>query len=157
MTGFVTHGPLIGAVVQRVHVDDFTETGSFTSLSFGEQKRNSAVSELGYQASIDAGMFRPFAKAVWNHEWANTDRDVTAFLTTITAPGYSLPAVVFGKDWGSASAGTSVKISNNVTGLLAFVGQFAEHNVTTYGVQFGVNVALGQPVVADMPVKARRY
>jgi outer membrane lipase/esterase len=156
MTGFVTHGPLIGAVVQRVHVDDFTETGSFTSLSFGEQKRNSAVSELGYQASIDAGMFRPFAKAVWNHEWANTDRNVTAFLTTITAPGYSLPAVVFGKDWGSASVGTSVKISNTVTGLLAFVGQFAEHNVSAYGVQFGVNVALGQPAVADMPVKARR-
>ena len=47
--------------------------GSFTSPSFDEQKRNSAVSELGYQASFDAGVFRPFAKAVWNCELANTD------------------------------------------------------------------------------------
>jgi outer membrane lipase/esterase len=48
MVGRLTHGPLIGAVAQRIHVNDFTETGSFTSLSFAEQTRNSAVSELGY-------------------------------------------------------------------------------------------------------------
>jgi outer membrane lipase/esterase len=156
VTGRFTHGPVVGAVLQRVHVDAFTENGSFTSLSFDEQKRNSAVSELGYQANFDAGVFRPFAKAVWNHEMAKTDRLVTAFLTTIVAPGYSLPAVVFGKDWGTASAGTTMKISNNVTGLMAFVGQFAQHNVTTYGVQFGLNVALGQTSSAEMPVKARR-
>jgi outer membrane lipase/esterase len=156
MTGRLTHGPLVGAVVQRVHVNDFTETGSFTSLSFAEQTRNSAVSELGYRASFDAGPFRPFAKAVWNHEWANTDRDVAAFLTTITAPGFALPAVIFGKDWGTATAGTTLQMSSSVTGLVAVVGQFAQHNVTTYGVQFGFNVALGQPAAPDMPVKARR-
>jgi len=145
MVGRLTHGPLIGAVAQRVHVNDFTETGSFTSLSFAEQTRNSAVSELGYRASFDAGFFRPFAKAVWNHEWANTDRDVTAFLTTITAPGFALPAVIFGKDWGTATVGTTLQMSSNVTGLVAVIGQFAQHNVTTYGLQFGFNVALGQP------------
>ena len=144
---------MVGITLQRVHVNAFTETGSFTSLSFDEQKRNSAVSELGYQASFDAGVFRPFAKAVWNHELAKTHRQVTAFLTTNTAPGYSLPAVAFGKDWGTASAGTTIKISNNVTGLVAFVGQFAQHSVTNYGAQLGFNVALG-PTVADMPMKA---
>ena len=81
---------------------------------------------------------------------------MTAFLTTITAPGYSLPAVVFGKDWGTASAGTTVKISNNVTGLVAFVGQFAQHNVANYGAQFGLDVALGRSSSAEMPVKAHR-
>lgn len=156
LSGPLTHGPVVGITLQRVHVNAFTETGSFTSLSFDEQKRNSAVSELGYQASFDAGVFRPFAKAVWNHELANTDRQVTAFLTTITAPGYSLPAVVFGKDWGTASAGTTMKISSNVTGLVAFVGQFAQHSVANYGAQFGLNVALGQSSSAEMPVKAHR-
>jgi outer membrane lipase/esterase len=145
VSGRFTHGPLIGAVFQRVHVDAFTEAGSFTSLSFGEQSRNSAVSELGYRVAFDAGVFRPFAKAVWNHEMAGTDRLVTAFLTTITAPGYALPAVVFGKDWGTASAGTTMRLSNNMTGLVAVVGQFAQHNVANYGLQFGLNVALGQP------------
>ena len=81
---------------------------------------------------------------------------VTAFLTTITAPGFALPAVAVGKDWGTVNAGTTIKISNNVTGLLAFVGQFAQDSVSSYGVQFGLNVALGQPASADMPVKAPR-
>jgi outer membrane lipase/esterase len=156
LSGPFTHGPVVGITLQRVHVNAFTETGSFTSLAFGEQKRNSAVSELGYQASLDAGMFRPFAKAMWNHELANTDRQVTAFLTTITAPGFSLPAVVVGKDWGTASVGTTAKISSDVTGLVAFVGQFAQNSVANYGVQVGLNVALGQSSSANTPVKAQR-
>jgi outer membrane lipase/esterase len=98
---------------------------------------------------------RPFAKAVWNHELASTDRLVTAYLTTIAAPGYSLPAVVLGKDWGTATAGTTFKLASNVTGLVAFVGQFAQHSVTNYGAQIGLNVALGPPV-PDMPLKAPR-
>lgn len=155
IAGALTHGPVAGITLQRVHVDDFTESGSFTSLGFGDQTRNSAVSALGYQASFDAGKYRPFAKALWNHELASTDRLVTAYLTSIVAPGYSLPAVVFGKDWGTAVVGTTIKLSPQTTGLVAFVGQFAQHNVTTYGVQFGFNVALG-PSTPDMPVKAPR-
>ena len=80
----ITHGPLAGIVLQRINVNGFTETdsfapiGGFTALSFGDQTRNSAVTELGYQASIDFGKWRPFAKLVWNHELASTDRAVTA-------------------------------------------------------------------------------
>ena len=133
----VTHGPVVGITLQQVHVNGFTETdgfaaiGGFTALSFLGQTRNSAVTELGYQASIDIGIWHPFAKVVWNHELADTDRLVTAFLTSVSfAPGFSLPGVVFGNDWGTATAGTSVKLSRDVTGLVTFVSQFAEHNVT---------------------------
>jgi outer membrane lipase/esterase len=153
-TGQFTHGPLVGMVLQRVHVLGFTESGSFTSLSFDDQERYSAVSRIGYQVNFDAGAFRPFAKAVWNHEFINGERLVTAYLTTITAPGFSMPAVVLGKDWGAVSAGTTIKLSSTVTGLLAFVGTFAQDNVTNYGVQFGLNVALGEPPRTGMPVKA---
>ena len=154
--GRLTHGPLAGVLLQRIYIDGFTESGSFTSLAFDEQKRNSAVTELGYQASFDAGMWRPFAKAAWYHELVSSDRLVTAFLTTIAAPGFSMPAVVFGSDWGMASVGTTVKLASNVTGLLAAYGQFAETGVVNYGAQFGFNVALGAPAATDMPVKAPR-
>ena len=53
-----------------MRVGGFTETGSFTSLSFGDQVRDSAIGTLGYRVSLDAGMFRPFAKVAWNHELA---------------------------------------------------------------------------------------
>jgi outer membrane lipase/esterase len=134
------HGPVAGVALQRVNVNGFTETGSFTSLSFGTQIRNSAISELGYQATYKIGTFEPFAKLVWNHEWADTNRDVTATLTTIAAPSYFMPAVVLGKDWGTATVGTSAKISQNVKGFALLTSEFAQNAVTTYGGQVGVNV-----------------
>ncbi len=128
--GQLTHGPLAGVLLQRIHIDGFTESGSFTSLAFDEQKRNSAVTELGYQASFDAGMWRPFAKAAWYHELVSTDRLVTAFLTTIAAPGFSLPAVVFGSDWGMASVGTTVKlVEQRHRAGRSLIGQFAQTGV----------------------------
>jgi outer membrane lipase/esterase len=160
---YVTHGPVVGITWQRVRVDGFTETdpfaavGGFTALSFLGQSRNSAVSELGYQASIDLGFWKPFGKLTWNHELANTDRFVTAFLTTSAfAPGFSLPGVVFGKDWGTAMLGTTLKLARNVTGYAALTSQFAERNVTVYGAQVGLNVAFEPTVLAELPVKAPR-
>jgi outer membrane lipase/esterase len=153
----LTHGPLAGIILQRIHVGSFTEAGSFTSLAFDDQFRNSAVSELGYQVSYNSGFCRPFAKIAWNHELASTDRFVTAYLTTIAAPGYSMPAVISGKDWGSISAGTAVKIAKNVTGLMTGYAQFAEKNVTVYGGQIGFNVAFDVPPTPDaLVVKAPR-
>jgi outer membrane lipase/esterase len=158
----ITHGPVVGITLQQVRVGGFTESdqfgavGGFTALSFLSQLRDSAVTELGYQASVDMGIWRPFAKLVWNHELVDPDRSVTAFLTSASfAPGYSMPAVVFGSDWGTATIGTSLKLSRDVTGLATFVSEFAEHSVTNYGGQIGINVAF-EPEVADMPVKARR-
>lgn len=139
--GNVTHGPIAGMSFQRVKVSGFTESGSFTSLSFGDQMRNSAVSALGYQISVDLGRSQPFGRVLWNHELANTNRDVQASLTTIAAPSYTMPAVVAGKDWGSTVAGASVKMSERIRGLFALSGQFAQRQVSVYGGQVGINAA----------------
>jgi outer membrane lipase/esterase len=144
----VTHGPVAGIVLQHITVDGFTEAdqfaavGGFTALSFAGQTRNSAVSELGYQASIDFGKWQPFAKLVWNHEFASTDRSVTAALTSTVAPSFSMPAAVLGKNWGMATIGTTVAFAPDVTGYTTFTGQLGQQNVVTYGGQIGLNVAL---------------
>jgi len=140
INGPVIHGPLAGVTLQQVHVDGFTETGSVTSLAFGSQRRDSAVSVVGYQAIVDLGMFRPFARALWNHEFAS-DRLVTATLTSTVAPGYSLPAVELGREWASATIGTMVIIGAGVTDTASFTGQIGQDHVTAYGGQLGVNVA----------------
>ena len=144
VTGALTHGPVIGLTLQSVRVDGFTETGSMnniTSLAFADQTRHSAVGLLGYQASLDAGMFRPFARVLWNHEFASSNREVTASLTSTVAPSYSLPAVQLGKDWASATAGVGVTLGKGVTGLVSFTSQIGQDKVTTYGGQLGLNVA----------------
>ena len=139
--GALKHGPVAGITWQRVDVNGFTETGSFTSLGFGDQTRDSAVTALGYRASLDLGLFRPFAQFVWNHELAATGRDVTTSLTTTEAPSYRLPAMEFGRDWGTATIGTNIQLAPGVSALAAFSTEFGQDNAVSYGAQIGLNVA----------------
>ncbi|MBS0247908.1 MAG: autotransporter domain-containing protein [Proteobacteria bacterium] len=139
--GRLRSGPLAGMTFQRVRVGAFSESGSFTSLSFGDQTRNSAVSEIGYQASYDAGWLHPFAKLAWNHELAGDDRWVSASLTTIAAPSYSMPAVQLGQDWGSITTGASMAVATRSRLIVALASEFARNNATSYGVQLGFNAA----------------
>jgi outer membrane lipase/esterase len=146
---YVTHGPVVGVILQQVHIGSFAETnpsGAPTALAFGAQLRNSAVTELGYQASIRLDRWEPYVKVVWDHEYAGTGRLVTASLLSITAPSYSLPAVLSGKDWGSATLGTRVKFAPDVTAYAAFSSQFGQSNVVALGGQIGLNVAFQPPV-----------
>jgi outer membrane lipase/esterase len=150
----VTHGPVAGIVLQQIYVDGFAETdpfsgdasGGFTALSYAGQLRNSAVSELGYQASMDFGLWHPYAKLVWNHEFASRDRMVTASEPEIVfAPSYTMPAVLFGTDWATATVGTTVSVGRGMTAYASFTSQVGQSNVTTYGGQIGLNVALNAP------------
>ena len=140
VAGALTHGPIFGIALQRVNVDDFVETGSFTSLAFGSQTRDSLISALGYRATLNWGAFRPFAQVTWNHELADTDRDVRAALTTIVAPSYTMPAVDLGKDWGSASVGTTWKLGRGITAMGALNADFGQRDARYYGGQVGLNV-----------------
>jgi outer membrane lipase/esterase len=145
--GAITHGPVIGVEVQSVGIDSFTETGSFTSLAFSNIGRTSTVSALGYRAAIEAGIWRPFSQVTWNHEFDDTaNRTVTASLTTLAAPSYSLPIVQFGHDWASAVVGTTVAIAPDWTGLAAFNAQLGQNGATNYGGRFGINYAFNSAV-----------
>lgn len=142
--GPLAHGPVAGFILQDARVNGFTETGSFTSLSFADQVRASEVSVLGYQANLDLGLWHPFAQVVWDHEFASLDRVVTASLTTIVAPSYSMPAVIVGRDWATATVGTEFKFTASLSGLASFTAQLGQQNVTNYGGLFGLNYAFGQ-------------
>jgi outer membrane lipase/esterase len=143
-TGFLTHGPIAGFILQQVRINGFTESGSFTSLSFGTQIRNSEVSVLGYQANLDWGRWHPFIQVLWDHEFDPLNRVVTASLTTIAAPSYSMPAVVLGRDWATATVGTQVAISQNLSGLAFLTAQIGQQQANNYGGVLGLNYALNQ-------------
>jgi outer membrane lipase/esterase len=143
-TGVMTHGPVAGLILQQARIAGFTESGSFTSLSFGTQVRNSEVSALGYQARFDWGQWHPFIQVVWDHEFDPLDRMVTASLTTIAAPSYSLPAVVLGRDWATATIGTQVSFTPTWSGLASFTAQLGQDHATVFGGLIGLNCALDQ-------------
>jgi outer membrane lipase/esterase len=143
-SGAVTHGPVAGFILQQARVGGFTESGSFTSLSFGTQIRNSEVSVLGYKAGFDWGMWHPYAQVVWDHEFDPLNRMVTASLTTIAAPSYSLPAVVLGRDWATATVGTQVTFTPAWSGFASLTAQLGQNHATIFGGLLGLNYALGQ-------------
>lgn len=143
-TGAVTHGPVAGLILQQARVNGFTESGSFTSLSFGDQIRNSEVGVLGYQMRFDWGQWHPFAQLAWDHEFDPLDRMVTASLTTIAAPSYSMPAVVLGRDWATATVGTQLTLTPNWSGLASFTAQLGQSHATVFGGLIGLNYALGE-------------
>jgi outer membrane lipase/esterase len=150
---YLTHGPVAGILLQQIYVDGFRETdpfagdatGGFTALSYAGQVRDSAVTELGYQVSTDIGIWHPYAKLAWNHELVSSNRLVAASLTTIAAPSYSMPAVILGRDWGTATLGTTVALGHGMTGYASFTSEIAQNQATYYGGLIGVSVALNGP------------
>jgi outer membrane lipase/esterase len=143
--GTVTHGPLAGLILQQARISGFTESGSFTSLSFGTQIRNSEVGVLGYQARLDWGTWHPFAQIAWDHEFDPLNRMVTASLTTVTAPDYSLPAVVLGRDWATATVGMQIAFTPACSGIASFTAQLGQDHATVFSGLIGLNYALAQP------------
>ena len=74
------------------------------------------------------------------------NRSVTATLTTAAAegfvsPSYTMPAIVFGKDWATFTIGTAVTLGRGITGSAIFSSEAGQSNLTTYGAQLGLNVA----------------
>jgi outer membrane lipase/esterase len=141
--GQITTGPVAGVVLQQVYVNSFTETGAsgVTALSFGSQTRNSLVSRLGWRVLVDVGKWQPFIKAEWDHEWADKDRTVTASLTSVAAPSYTLAAAPIASDWCTSSLGASYKLNSQVTLRGAVSEVFFNPRVTSYGGELGVNVS----------------
>jgi outer membrane lipase/esterase len=149
-----TYGPVAGIILQRVGVNGFAESdmfaadpdGGFTALNYGSQVRNSAVTELGLRAGVDIGLWHPYGKLVWDHELNPDNRVVTAIEPEIPfAPAYSMPAVSFGRDWATALVGTTVKLGRGMTGYASFSSELGQGDVTYYGGQLGLNVALNAP------------
>lgn len=149
--GPVTTGPVAGLVLQQVRIKGFAETGGsgaqtgsngVTALSFGEQIRDSAISQLGWRASVDVGDWRPFVEAKWNHELVDqSDRKVKAALTSTTAAPYSMAAAPVKADWATASAGTSYKLSERVLVRGSASATAFDSQTVSYGGEVGVNVS----------------
>jgi outer membrane lipase/esterase len=81
----------------------------------------------------------------YNHEFDRLDREVTATLTSMVAPSYSLPMVRLGRDWASATLGSTVDLGPDLTGLVAFTAQLGQAHSTSYGGRIGINYAFNAP------------
>ncbi len=140
--GPFTTGPVVGMVMQQIRLKGFTETGTtgLTALSYSSQTRNSGVTQLGWRGSMDMGNWQPFAETEWNHELGGRNRSITAALTSIAAPSYSIAAVPVAEDWATLSAGASYKLNTQTILRAVASAQVFSPQVFSYGGGLGVSV-----------------
>lgn len=78
------HGPFARVSYQEIHVHGFSERGNdSTALSYGEQKRESLVTSLGWQIAGRIANVRPFARVAWEFESKDDERFVQASSVTL--------------------------------------------------------------------------
>ncbi len=140
----LTHGPLAGLVAQSARLGAFSEAnaqGGMTALHFNSQTRNSAAVGLGYQASLDLGSWKPFAKIVWNHELRNGETETGTAITPTTSSAYDLPAAALPRNWATGTIGAKYKLTSALNGYLAASLQSGSNKTGGFGVATGLNLA----------------
>ncbi len=140
--GDVITGPIAGVVLQRVILDEYTESGysGVTALSFGPQTRDALISQLGWQGSLNLGKGQLFGKIGWNHDWAAKNREITVSITSAVAAPYTTDAAPAASDWGTASLGFSHNLCSNVKLQSTASTMFVNPQVLMYGGELGLNV-----------------
>lgn len=138
-----TTGPVVGAIFQEAHIDGFTEQGAtgVTALSFASQTRDSQVTQLGWQGSVELGAWNPFIEAMWNHEWNDDDRTVTTTLTSVSAPAYNSVTTPVASDWGNATIGASYQINQKMMIWGSFSEFFGSTEMNNYSGELGLRIS----------------
>ncbi|MBA2237112.1 MAG: autotransporter domain-containing protein, partial [Lysobacter sp.] len=96
--GAVRHGPVVGALSQKIDIDGFAESDPqlSTSLAHPAQQYDSLIGSVGWQASYTAQRFTPYAKLTLDREFEDTPDEAFAQLQSMptTAP-FAVPGVRF--------------------------------------------------------------
>jgi outer membrane lipase/esterase len=135
------HGPFARLRYQDVHVHAYAENGAdSTALQFGEQRRKSFISSLGWQGSMRIGAVRPFARVEW--EWESKDDDRFVSATPVALSGtYSIPTIKPDSSWGRYLLGVSFDVGR---GAVFVTGEGTSSRDTGNG--YGITVGLRMPL-----------
>jgi len=133
------HGPFARVSYQEIHVRGFSERGSdSTALSYGEQKRDSLVTSLGWQVAGRIANVRPFARVTWEMEAKDDDRSVQASSVTLGG-SYSVSVIKPDRDYAQYLVGASADFSG-FTGFLTGSGTSGRSDGDAYAVTVGVRI-----------------
>jgi autotransporter-associated beta strand protein len=113
--------PFVGANYINVATDAFQETGGSAALTVASSSEGVAYTTLGVRAEADAGNGLSLrGMAGWRHAYG----DVTPVLNaTIEGNGFSVDGAPVAVDAFVAEAGVDMKVSNNATVGISYVGQ----------------------------------
>jgi outer membrane lipase/esterase len=122
VSGAWRHGPVASLLSQQIRVDGFAESDPTlsTSLAYPDQRFNSMIGSLGWQASYRINdHVQPYSRLTWDREFRRTPEE--AFAQAQSIPGtmpYAVPGSGFDRSYGTLVVGTRTQ----VFGLDANVG-----------------------------------
>ena len=135
------HGPFVRLAYQDIRVKGFAENGSdSTALVYGEQRRESFISTLGWQVAGQIGRLRPYARAGWSFESHDEDRFVSASSATLGGR-YTMPLLGPDRSYAQFLLGASMDFGP-VTGYLSGSATAGKSDGNDYGVTVGVRIPL---------------
>jgi len=135
------HGPYARLSWQDISVHGFSENGSdSTALSFGEQKRKSLITSLGWHVTGQLGAVRPYARLTWEHESKDDDRTVSATPIGLNTT-YAMPVIKPDNSYANFVVGLASDFGR-VTGYVTAQGTSGRNDGNGYGITLGVLVPL---------------
>ena len=135
------HGPFAKLTWEKAVVRQFSESGSdSTALSYGLQQTEALISSLGWQVAGDISGWRPFARATWEYDFKNDERQISA--TPVGLLGtYSLPVAKADQNYALFDLGVS-KDFGGVTGYLSGNASAGKSNGDFWAVTIGFRMPI---------------
>jgi autotransporter-associated beta strand protein len=136
--GNFSGGPIGSLQYTNVHVDGYSERGSFSPLNIHSDSEESLRTDLGIQASyawqIGKVLVIPTVRAAWEHEYLYSALPIT--FSAVAFPGVT--ATAFGPDEGHDSfiinAGAATQWTPRISTFVGYQGQLGRSNYDANGV-----------------------
>jgi fibronectin-binding autotransporter adhesin len=138
-------GPIGSLQYTNVHVDGYSERGSFLPLNIQSDSEESLRTDLGIQASytwqIGKVLVIPILRAAWEHEYLYSALPIT--FSAVAFPGAT--ATAFGPDEGHDSfiinAGAATQWTPRISTFVGYQGQLGRSNYEANGVSGSISFA----------------
>jgi outer membrane lipase/esterase len=135
------HGPFGKLTWDKVVVRQFSETGSdSTALTYGQQENEAFLSSIGWQVTGNLNGWRPFARATWEYDFKNDERQVSA--TPVGMNGtYYIPVAKPDENYALFDLGLS-KDFGGVTGYISGNASAGKSNGDFWAVTVGLRMPI---------------
>ena len=139
--GSLTIGPVASFQYTNVELDGFTETGGFAPLSVVKKNADSMRSALGMHATFDVKMgraiFRPEARAAWQHEFGDTSYSLTSTFATLGGNAFTVAGPETGRDSLLVGAGFSILWNDRFSTYAFYDGELLRQNYSSHNISAG--------------------
>ena len=139
--GSLQHGPVVKVSYQEARVRQFAEQGAqSTTLAYGQQKRESLQTSLGWQLAGNIGSVRPYGRVTWEYDARADDRSVSA--TPVLLGGqYTVGAYRPDDNYLLFNVGASMDFGR-ITGFVAGSATASKGDGDSYAITLGVRIPI---------------